>query len=70
MFTMPATITLASLTFALPDGRVLFSDLNFSFNRERVGLVGRNGVGKSSLLTLIAGAAQPAYGAVRVTGTI
>lgn len=67
---MPATITLAALTFALPDSRVLFSDLNFSFNQERVGLVGRNGIGKSSLLNLIAGAAQPASGAVRVNGTI
>ncbi|WP_213268447.1 ATP-binding cassette domain-containing protein [Hyphomonas sp.] len=67
---MPASITLASVTYALADGRVLFSDLSFSFNQERVGLVGRNGVGKSSLLTLIAGAAQPAFGAVRLAGTI
>lgn len=66
---MPAAITLASLTYALPDGRVLFSDLNFSFNPERVGLVGRNGVGKSTLLGLIGGQLQPAAGAVTVTGT-
>lgn len=66
---MPASITLASLTFALPDGRVLFSDLSFSFNQERVGLVGRNGVGKSSLLKLINGSVQPIGGSIRVNGT-
>ena len=66
---MPASITLASLTFALPDGRVLFSDLNFSFNQERVGLVGRNGVGKSTLLALIGGAMLPAAGTVKMIGT-
>ncbi|ABI78444.1 ABC transporter, ATP-binding protein [Hyphomonas neptunium ATCC 15444] len=67
---MPAAITLSSLTFALPDGRVLFSDLNFSFNQERIGLIGRNGIGKSSLLALIAGAQRPTSGAIRVSGTL
>lgn len=66
---MPASITLSSLTFALPDDRVLFSDLSFSFNQERVGLVGRNGVGKSTLLTLIGGALLPVSGAVKMSGT-
>ena len=66
---MSASITFASLSFALPDGRVLFSDLNFSINRERAGIVGRNGVGKSTLLKLISGAISPASGSVTVTGT-
>ncbi|PKP81418.1 MAG: ABC transporter [Alphaproteobacteria bacterium HGW-Alphaproteobacteria-18] len=66
---MPAAITLASLTYALPDGRVLFSNLNFSFSPERVGLVGRNGAGKSTLLSLISGRLQPAAGTVTVNGT-
>ncbi|MBY9068320.1 ATP-binding cassette domain-containing protein [Hyphomonas sp. WL0036] len=65
---MPASITLSSLTFALPDGRVLFSDLNFSFGHERIGLVGRNGVGKSTLLGLIAGAMPATTGVVSVVG--
>lgn len=65
---MPASITLSSLTFALPDGRVLFSDLNFSFNQERVGIVGRNGVGKSTLLKLVSGVLLPTGGSVAVSG--
>lgn len=67
---MSASITLASLTYALPDGRVLFSDLNFSFNQERTGLAGRNGIGKTTLLRLIAGELAPSAGRVSVQGTL
>lgn len=67
---MPVSITLSSLGFSLPDGRVLFSDLNASFGAERVGLVGRNGSGKSTLLKLIAGELHPATGRVSTTGTV
>ena len=67
---MPPSITLSSLTFALPDGRVLFSDLNFSFNQERTGLIGNSGVGKSTLLKLVAGELAPSSGFVSVTVTV
>lgn len=67
---MPASITFASLSFALPDGRVLFSDLNLSLSQERTGIVGRNGAGKSTLLKLISGSLSPVSGSVTVTGTV
>ncbi|WP_040847436.1 ATP-binding cassette domain-containing protein, partial [Nitrospirillum viridazoti] len=67
---MPATITLADLSWATPDGRPLFSHLSFSFGPQRTGLVGRNGVGKSTLLALIAGTVPPQAGAVTVSGTL
>ncbi len=67
---MPASITLSSLSFALPDGRVLFSDLNFSFNQERIGLVGQNGVGKSTLLNLISGSLSPSAGKISVSAKL
>ncbi len=38
-----------------PDGRPLMTDLDLRMGRERVLLVGRNGVGKSSLLAVLAG---------------
>jgi len=46
-------------------GQVLFQDINFRINaRERVGLVGRNGHGKTTLLRLITGEASPDAGAI------
>jgi ATPase subunit of ABC transporter with duplicated ATPase domains len=67
---MSASITLSSLTYALPDGRVLFSDLNFSFNQERTGIAGRNGIGKTTLLRLIAGELALSAGRVNINGSL
>ncbi len=65
-----SSITLSGLALATPTNRTLFSGLNLAFNRERVGLVGRNGLGKSTLLRLITGEAVPAAGSVTVEGTV
>ena len=67
---MPAFLSLTCLAYATPDGRELFRNLDLSFGRELTGLVGRNGVGKSTLLRLIAGELTPAAGAVQRQGTI
>ncbi len=67
---MPASVTLSDLSWSTPDGRPLFSNIDLSFGAERTGLVGRNGVGKSTLLQLIAGELQPQTGSVAVSGTI
>ncbi|WP_262298826.1 ABC-F family ATP-binding cassette domain-containing protein [Microvirga sesbaniae] len=66
---MPASITLSRLSWSAPDGRSLFSDVDLSFGPERTGLVGRNGVGKTTLLKLIAGELQPRSGSVLRHGT-
>ncbi|HUO13272.1 MAG TPA: ABC-F family ATP-binding cassette domain-containing protein [Caulobacteraceae bacterium] len=63
-------ITLDGLTQLSPDGRVLFENLTLAFGRERTGLVGRNGVGKTSLVSLILGEAQSTAGAVSVSGRV
>ena len=60
-----STITLSRLGWSTPDGRRIFSDLDLQFRPERTGIVGRNGVGKSTLLRLIAGEATPTNGAIR-----
>jgi ATPase subunit of ABC transporter with duplicated ATPase domains len=67
---MAAFITLDSLSLSAPDGRVLVENLTLALGRERVGLVGRNGVGKTSLIRCILGEAVPAAGAVSVSGRI
>jgi ATPase subunit of ABC transporter with duplicated ATPase domains len=67
---MPAFITLDSVAAATPDGRALFDNLNLTIGTERIGLVGRNGVGKSTLLSLIAGSREPASGAIARAGVV
>jgi len=67
----PSTVfTLDSVAATTPDGRVLFDNLTLAFGRDRTGLVGRNGVGKSTLLRLLTGEQLPASGTVARTGRI
>jgi ATPase subunit of ABC transporter with duplicated ATPase domains len=61
---MSNSVTLSNLSWSTPDGRALFSNLNAVFGPERTGLVGRNGVGKTTLLKLISGDLSPASGSV------
>ena len=65
-----ALVTLDRVAARTPDGHTLFSDLSLAFGRERTGLVGRNGVGKTTLLRLVAGLADPAEGAISRVGKI
>jgi ATPase subunit of ABC transporter with duplicated ATPase domains len=67
---MSASITLANLGWSTPDGRALFSNLDLSFDANRAGLVGRNGVGKTTLLKLVAGELPIQSGTVSVNGTL
>ena len=67
---MAASITLYDLGFALPDGHTLFAGLGLTFGPARTGLVGRNGVGKTTLLKLISGELRPRSGRVSVSGRV
>src|SRR6516165_1441968 len=67
---MSASIVVSNLAWSTPDGRPLFENLDLAFGSERTGLVGRNGVGKSTLLRLIAGELEPTTGAVSRRGRI
>lgn len=67
---MSASITLADLSWSTPDGRPLFSNLDLSFDSGRTGLVGRNGVGKTTLLKLVSGDLEPLAGRVAIKGTL
>ena len=67
---MPAFLTLDSLSAATADGKILFSGLTFSLGREVVGLVGRNGSGKSTTLSILGGERRPHAGTVTRGGRV
>ncbi|MAY63353.1 MAG: ABC transporter [Rhizobiales bacterium] len=67
---MPASISLHELSWSTPDATSVVTDLTLTFAAERTGLVGRNGVGKTTLLKLIAGRLRPATGHVEISGRI
>src|SRR6478735_1828190 len=67
---MPASISLSHISWSAPEGRSLLSDLDLSFGPVRTGLVGRNGVGKSTLLRLVEGTLAPQAGKVSVVGSL
>ena len=67
---MSASISVANLSWSSPDGHPVLSDLSLSFQPERTGVVGRNGVGKTTLLKLLTGELQPSKGRIAVTGRI
>ncbi|WP_028007297.1 ATP-binding cassette domain-containing protein [Solimonas flava] len=70
MGTSHASITLHGVSYRLPDGRPLFDGLHEHFDARRTGLVGRNGIGKSVLARLLAGALAPTQGRVERRGRI
>ncbi|MDB5685477.1 MAG: transporter ATP-binding protein [Rhizorhabdus sp.] len=65
-----SAITISRLTWSTPDGRTVLSNLSLGFGAERAGLVGRNGVGKSTLLKLIAGQLTPQSGSISIGGSL
>ncbi|QEL16321.1 ABC-F family ATP-binding cassette domain-containing protein [Limnoglobus roseus] len=67
---MAASIILAELAYDTPDGTPLFADVGLTFGPVRTGLVGRNGVGKTTLLRLISGELRPRSGRVSVNGRV
>jgi ATPase subunit of ABC transporter with duplicated ATPase domains len=62
-------IEVADLAYKLPGGRFLFEDVSFKVHSTRhAALVGANGVGKTTLLRILAGEESPTRGSVRIDG--
>ena len=64
-------ITVNNITFSYPGTkRNVFEDFSLKFEENRIyGLLGKNGMGKSTMLYLISGLLQPSRGTVMVDGT-
>jgi ATPase subunit of ABC transporter with duplicated ATPase domains len=60
----------ADLNYHHTDGSNLFSSLTFSFSLMRTGLVGPNGIGKTTLLDLMAGVLPPSGGSLTRSGRV
>lgn len=63
-------INFENVSFAFPDKQIL-TDFNLLVqNKDRIGIVGDNGVGKSTLLNLINGDLQPTSGKLEIGETV
>ena len=64
-------INVDKLAYQVPGGRTLFKDVSFTVgNGSKTALVGDNGVGKTTLLRLIAGDDKPLEGTIRIDGRL
>ncbi|MGA9278413.1 ABC-F family ATP-binding cassette domain-containing protein [Ilumatobacter sp.] len=64
------SVRITDLSFHWPSGRVIFDHVDAVFSDGVTGLVGDNGIGKTTLLRLIVGDLQPTAGHVTVTGRV
>ncbi|GAV68690.1 ABC_tran domain-containing protein/ABC_tran_2 domain-containing protein [Cephalotus follicularis] len=61
----PPIISFSDASFGYPGGPLLFKNLNFGIDLDsRIAMVGANGIGKSTILKLIAGELQPSSGTI------
>ncbi|KAK6935568.1 ABC transporter-like, ATP-binding domain [Dillenia turbinata] len=61
----PPIISFSDASFGYPGGPILFKNLNFGIDLDsRIAMVGPNGIGKSTILKLIAGELQPSSGTI------
>src|SRR6202046_4681822 len=67
---MSFSIVGTALSFAWPDGTVVFDRLDLAIGPGTTGLIGANGSGKSTLLRLIAGELRPQSGTIRADGDV
>jgi ATPase subunit of ABC transporter with duplicated ATPase domains len=63
-------ILIHEMSFNLPTGHTIFNKLRLALAKQKIGLVGKNGIGKSTLIKLIAGELHPLSGSIHIEGTL
>ena len=67
---MTPLLAFSGLRKVLPSGRLLFDRVSLDLERgELVAIMGESGVGKSTLLNIVAGLDTPDHGAIALDGT-
>lgn len=64
------TIQTHNLEFSWPNGTRLFSNINLTFNQQKYGLTGANGLGKSTFAKILAKIMSPTSGTITSNETI
>ncbi|MEO0226304.1 MAG: ABC transporter ATP-binding protein [candidate division WOR-3 bacterium] len=64
-------IELTNIDFGYPGQKPIFTGLNFSLiEGERIGIIGPNGCGKTTLFNIIVGFLKPANGIIKIFGKV
>lgn len=63
-------ILIHNLTYTTPNDQTLFKDLSLNFGAQKTGLIGKNGIGKSTLAKIITGELEPTSGNIQVIGSV
>jgi cobalt/nickel transport system ATP-binding protein len=62
-----AVIALSDLCFSYPDNPDVLRHINLNINKgDRIGIIGHNGCGKTTLFLLICGVLTPSFGEIRL----
>lgn len=68
---MPHTsIAIQQVSYITQNGNTIIKDISCSLAAMKTGLIGKNGVGKSTLLKLISGELSPSSGSIKINGDV
>lgn len=63
-------IDIKNVSFQFEEGHIVFDNINFRISEGHVGIVGDNGVGKTTLINLISGKLSPQKGTISLIGNV